>query len=123
MQARRAGHLARIQRTLGRVEHAENLRRGDDRTDGFSERADLRDFGRLGGCGRPRSVTFGCSYPCRHCSSRPSLCPYELSVDCHYDNMLQAAPGQLNQKHLSSMEDVAQRRLMPTTAEPTEAVS
>ena len=53
MQTRRAGHLARVQRTLGRMQHAENFRRGDDRTNGFSERADPGDLRGLGGSRRP----------------------------------------------------------------------
>jgi hypothetical protein len=44
MQRGRARNLACVQRTLGRMQHAENFRRGDNRTDGFSEGANLCDF-------------------------------------------------------------------------------
>jgi hypothetical protein len=109
MQRGRARNLACVQRTLGRMQHAENFCCSDDRTDGLSGRADLGDLGGLGGSGRPRSVLFDCNYRCRHSSSRRR---------CEY--MLQTAPDQLNQKHMSSMEDISLHRveLAEATAPP-----
>jgi hypothetical protein len=51
-----------------------------------------------------------------------------LSVDRHYDNILQAAPDHLNQKHSSSIEDYweavdgdeARKRAEPWWKEPTK---
>jgi hypothetical protein len=66
------------------MQHAENFRRGGDRTDGLSERADLRDFGGLGGCGRPLSVLSGCNYWSGHSSSRPFFVSARaLNIDNH----------------------------------------
>src|SRR5438094_480791 len=92
------------------MQRAQDFRRGGDRADGFSERADLGDLGGLGGSGRPRSVFFGCNYRCRHSSSRR-----------HCDNMLQTESDQLNQKHSSSIEDDAEKPSMATTAMPASA--
>jgi hypothetical protein len=91
------------------MQHTENLRRGDDRTDGFSERADLRDLGGLTGARSP-SVLFSCSCWRRHGSSR--RLGTQLSALLQRDT-LQAKAVHFNQKHLSSIEDTPRPRPLP----------
>lgn len=45
MQTSRTRDFTRVQRTLAGMQLAENLRRGDDRTNGLSELPDPRDPG------------------------------------------------------------------------------